>query len=210
MDITTAAEVFNKHAAMYQDKYMDVSLYHDVLDLFCNSLPKENAEVLEIACGPGNITQYLLSKRPGLHILGTDIAPNMVALAKANNPTATFQLLDCRDIKNLGKKYDAVMCGFVLPYLSMNETKQLFADVAALLNKGGLFYISTMEGEYSSSRVHTSSAGDHLFMHYYEGEELSVLLQKNGFMIANISRKIYHDAENKSTIDVVIQAVKIL
>jgi hypothetical protein len=47
-------------------------------------------------------------------------------------------------------------------------------------------------------------------MYYYEGEELSMLLQKNGFSITNISRKIYQDAENKSTIDVVIQAVKIL
>jgi 2-polyprenyl-3-methyl-5-hydroxy-6-metoxy-1,4-benzoquinol methylase len=210
MDIKTPADIFNQNAALYQQKYMDVSLYYDVLDMFCNSLPKEDAEVLEIACGPGNITKYLLSKCPGLHILGTDIAPNMIELAKANNPSAVFQLMDCRDINSLGKKYDAVMCGFVLPYLDMNATKQLFADVAALLKRGGVFYISTMEGEYSSSRLYSASTGDQVFMYYYEGEELSMLLQKNGFSITNISRKIYQDAENKSTIDVVIQAVKIL
>lgn len=208
--IKTAEEIFNQNATLYQQKYMDVSLYHDALDLFCNSLPKENAEILEIACGPGNITRYLLSKRPGLHILGTDLAVNMIELAKANNPTAEFQLLDCRNISSLGKKFDAVMCGFVLPYLDMNETKQLFADVAALLNKGGVFYISTMEGEYSSSRIYTASTGDRLLMYYYEGEELSRLLEKNGFKVTDIRRKIYHDGENKSTIDVVVQAVKIL
>jgi len=45
-------------------------------------LLNEQAKVLELACGPGNITKCLLSKRPDLEILATDIAPNILELAK--------------------------------------------------------------------------------------------------------------------------------
>ena len=59
-----AAELFDHFAKAYQDKYMDLSLYHDSLDLFCRSITKKEADVLDIACGPGNITHYLLKKAP--------------------------------------------------------------------------------------------------------------------------------------------------
>src|SRR6185295_3669822 len=95
-----AVNIFNKHASKYQDKFMDVNLYAGSFDFFCDAAKKQNAKILEIACGPGNITSYLLNKRPDFKILGIDLAPNMIALAKINNPKADFQLMDCRDILN--------------------------------------------------------------------------------------------------------------
>src|SRR5438045_2838934 len=93
-----AVDLFNKLASEYQKKYMDVSLYSDSLNLFCKLIPKQNATVLELACGPGNVTKYLLDKRPDLKILGTDLGPNMIKLARQNNPTVEFKILDCRNI----------------------------------------------------------------------------------------------------------------
>src|SRR4051812_15408408 len=100
-----AVAVFDKSAKKYQDKFMDVSLYHDTFDAFCDLVTKKGAMVLEIACGPGNITKYLLEKRPDLKILGTDLSPNMLELARANNPLAEFVLMDCRNIGSLNQKY---------------------------------------------------------------------------------------------------------
>src|ERR1700751_220505 len=102
MDKTNMAiAVFDKYAQQYQDKFMRLDAYHDSFDLFCRSIKKENAAVLELACGPGNITRYLLKQRPDLNILATDLSVNMLALAKKNNPTAAFKLMDCRDIDKL-------------------------------------------------------------------------------------------------------------
>jgi 23S rRNA G2069 N7-methylase RlmK/C1962 C5-methylase RlmI len=43
------------------------------------------------------------------------------------------------------------MCGFCLPYLSKEEAVKLIRDAAAILNPDGVFYISTMEDDYSKS-----------------------------------------------------------
>src|SRR5690349_5613480 len=125
-----AVDIFNKHADKYQDKFMYFDLYNDTFDLFCLSIEKQNAEIIELACGPGNITKYILNKRPEFKILGTDLSPNMIKLAEINNPTAEFQLMDCRDIGKLNKKYDAILCGFGFPYLSKEEAIKFIKDAS--------------------------------------------------------------------------------
>lgn len=209
MDKTKMAiDIFDKRASEYQAKFMDVGLYHDTFDLFCTSITKENAEILELACGPGNITRYLLNKRPDFKILGIDLAPNMIELAKRNNPTASFQCMDCRDIRLLGKKYDAVMCGFCLPYLSKEESVQLISDVYNLLESNGLLYISTMEDDYAKSGLESSSSGDQMFIHYHEADYLTQALLENGFKIIDVQRIEYPKQDGSKTTDLVIIAGK--
>ncbi|MEO7483926.1 MAG: class I SAM-dependent methyltransferase, partial [Ferruginibacter sp.] len=165
-----ASTIFNKYAKEYQEKFMEVNLYKDSLDAFCDLIAKENSKILDLACGPGNISRYLLNQKPGLAIMGIDLASNMVLLAKANNPDATFAVMDCRSIANLTEKYDAVVCAFCLPYLSKKETNKLIIDINSLLNEDGICYISTMEDDHKKSGYETSSQGDKVFMHYYEGQ----------------------------------------
>lgn len=204
-----AVSIFNKYAKEYQDKFMDVNLYSDTFDLFCNSIAKDNPEVLEIACGPGNITKYLLQKRPDLKILGTDLSLNMLELAKINNPTAEFQLMDCRDIDKIDKKYSAIMCGFCLPYLSKEETFKFISDASRLLESNGILCLSTMEDDYNKSGFRKGSTGDEIFMHYHQVDYLTYMLNRNNFKIIDLQRKIYPEGEGVITTDLLIVAQKI-
>ena len=201
-----AAGIFNKYADLYQEKFMDVSLYHDSFNAFCDHL-EQNASVLELACGPGNITNYLLSKRPDLRIFGTDLAPNMVALAKQNNPSAEFSVLDCREIKTLGKTFDAVMCGFCLPYLHKPEALKLISDCAELLHPGGVLYLSTMEDDNSKSTFKKGSKGDEIFMNYHEESYLKETLEKNGLKVFLTDRK-NSTSNNEPVVDLILIANK--
>ena len=128
-------ETWNNVASIYQDKFMDLDFYNDTYDHICSSLTTKNARLLEIGCGPGNITKYLLSQRPDFEIFGIDIAPNMIELAKKNNPTAKFAVMDSREIGGLNNKYDGIIVGFCLPYLSPTECTELIANSYDLLKK---------------------------------------------------------------------------
>ena len=204
-----AVALFNKLAEGYQEKYMDVNLYGETFYFFCETIKTKHAEILEIACGPGNITKYLLNKRPDFELLGTDLSENMLTLAKKNNPTAQFQMMDCRDIGSIEKKYDGIMCGFVMPYLSKDETLQLISDTSKILNKNGLFYISTIEDDYSKSTFKKGSTGEEIFMHYHEAEYLTKALKENNFRILKVDRKEYVIADGTPTTDLILIAEKI-
>lgn len=203
-------EVFNTFAKQYQDKFMDFDLYHDTFDDFCKLIETKDASVLEIGCGPGNITKYILNKRPDFKILGTDIAPNMVELAKHNNPAVKFKLMNAKDISEIKSKFNAVMCGFTLPYLNKEEVFQLIKDVSELLEPKGIFYLSTMEDEYSKSKFISSSSDKNigLFTYYHEADYLLEALQKNNFKIIEIFRKEYPEPKDTSK-DLIIIANKI-
>lgn len=201
-----AVAIFDKHALEYEQRFMDVSLYADTLDMFCDSLSKENANALELACGPGNITRYLLNKLPNLKVLATDLSVTMLELAKKNNPEAKFELLDCRDITKLSQKFDAVVCGFCLPYLSKEETLNLIRDTAAVLNENGVFYLSTIEGNYNNSGLTTNSHGDSVYMYYYEEDFLKQTLEED-FNIIDIKHKKY-DYKGAQVKDVIFVAIK--
>ncbi|MBL0118570.1 MAG: class I SAM-dependent methyltransferase [Saprospiraceae bacterium] len=75
---------------------------------------------------PGNVTKYLLDKRPDFKMLATDLSPKMLEIAKEHNPSATFSLLDCKDIDQLKGSYDGIMCSFAFPYLSKEEVIKFF------------------------------------------------------------------------------------
>ncbi len=203
-----AAAVFDKWANAYQAKFMNVNAYAVSLDLFCENMIQQHAKILELACGPGNITHYLLHKRPDFSILGTDLSPNMVALAQANNPTATFEVMDCRDILSLNKKYDGIMCSFCLPYLSREEAIQLIVDAAVMLNTNGILYISTMEDDYAKSGIEKGSKGDEIFMHYHQADYLIAALTQNGFAILHTERQSSVATNGKETVDLILIAEK--
>lgn len=208
MDRTTqAVAIFDKLAEGYQEKFMDVSLYHDILDRFCEHLAGDQAEILDVACGPGNVTRYLLSKKPGIKILGTDLSPRMLELAKENNPGAEFQLMDSRNIGELKKKMDGIICSFCMPYLSKEEALQFISDTCLVLKPGGLLYISTMEEDNNNSKMEKSSSGDEMFMNYHEAGYLTEALETNGFIILQQERKVY-SYNNKQTTDLLILAKK--
>lgn len=200
-----AVAIFDKLAGLYEQKFMNVDLYADTLNWFCQNT---KTKILELACGPGNVTRYLLGKRPDLQILGTDLAPNMLTLAQKNNPGAEFKLMDCRNLLQLKECYDSIVCGFCLPYLSMAETAQLIADAAQILNPDGYLYLSTMEADYAKSGEEFSSTGDKVYLYYYLADDLIGILQEKGFALA-YQQRIATAGNTKSNVDLVLIAQKL-
>jgi 2-polyprenyl-3-methyl-5-hydroxy-6-metoxy-1,4-benzoquinol methylase len=187
----TTFETWNKIASLYQEKFMDLDLYDDTYDIFCKKINGSDPKVLEIGCGPGNITKYIRSKRTDLKIDALDVSPNMITLAKANNPDVNFQIMDCREIDQLNGKYDAIIIGFCIPYLSKEDCSKLIRDCSSLLNDKGILYFSTIEGNYNDSGYEFGSSGDRSFVYYYDEKYLSGKLHENNFELTDLIRKNY-------------------
>lgn len=195
-------DTWNKLADLYQEKFMKAALYNESYDFICRAISQPGAKLLDIGCGPGNITQYLLNKRPDFEVLGIDIAPNMVALAQQNNPTASFAVMDTRDIARLNGPFDGIIGGFCLPYLSPDERRHLLADAQQLLQPGGLLYLSFVEGEAEQSGFKSGSGG-RVYFHYHPLRELQTELQGLGFdalQVFQLQHKISEDAFEWHTI----------
>ena len=201
-------ETWNKVSSLYQDKFMDLDLYNDTYDFICNNVIKNNPKLLEIGCGPGNITKYLLSKRPDFDIFGIDIAPNMIKLAKKNNPTARFAIMDSRQIDDIKTNFDGIVCGFCLPYLSQTDSLKLITDCYNLLNENGLIYFSFVEGEPSKSDFQIGSSGDRSYFYFHDLNDLKTQLFENNFDELKIFKLEYKKSETEIDIHTILTAKK--
>ena len=137
---------WNELSEVYAEQFMEPGIFQDSYDKLAAQLAR-GASVLEIACGPGNIYSYLHKVRPDLEVLLTDSSERMLLQVKHNFPSVPTRLLTTRKLKTISAKYDALIAGFVLPYIGMEEGRKFIGDVFACLKSDGLFYFSYILGE---------------------------------------------------------------
>jgi 2-polyprenyl-3-methyl-5-hydroxy-6-metoxy-1,4-benzoquinol methylase len=201
-------ETWNKVAQIYEDKFMNLDLYNDTYDLFCEMIEIENPKILELGCGPGNISKYVYSIRPYFAIEAIDAAPNMIELAKKNCPSADFKVMDIRLISQLKSKYEGIICGFCIPYISHTELTQLISNTSHLLTQSGVLYLSFVDGNYSDSGFKTGSTGDRTYFYYHSLVGITKLLEKQRFKILHLLPVLYSNNDETREVHTIIIAQK--
>lgn len=191
-------ETWNRIAQLYQEKFMNLELYNETYDYLLNLLSHDIAKVLDVGCGPGNISRYLLLKKPSLKLKGLDVSANMMALYKEHNPTAESAVMDCRQLERLNEPSDAIVCGFIIPYLSKEDTEKLILASGKLLNDSGLLYLSFVTGDYENSGFIIGSSGDRVYFYYYTSDFIERILEQAHFKILK-TFDVAYEKENSST-----------
>ncbi|RQO32208.1 class I SAM-dependent methyltransferase [Taibaiella sp. KBW10] len=207
---TETFETWNRNAGLYADKFMELHLYDDTYDAFMASLPIKDARILELGCGPGNITRYLCAQNPELKIEAIDIAANMIALAQTFNQAAHFQVMDVRDIRRHWSKstFNGIVMGFCLPYLDEPDMLQLLRDAYDLLTPEGVLYFSFVPGDYDDSGLLTGSSGDRVHFYYYQTADLVTVLKQLSFELINMGSKAYINNDESIATHTIIIARK--
>lgn len=179
----TVHDAFDSNAQEYQDRFMDVSAYHSALGRLIGQLP-DQASILDLACGPGNISKYIHENHAGKsHITGIDFSERMIKLARINLPDGHFIRSNVLDLDklNLGKQ-DAIVLGFCLPYLNMDECRLLFAKISTICNRKACLYIAVNLSHAYTVRKHSSSdSNSEITSYLYSPGDVKALLDQSGF-----------------------------
>lgn len=199
---------WDKLAQRYEELFMELELYNDTYQRFCELLPGKDATALELGCGPGNITRRVLDINPGLKILATDVSENMIRLAKKNNPEAIVQVKDCRDLSTIDGMFGGIICGFVIPYLSAMDCQKLIADCSSKLTDDGVLYLSFVAGDYQRSGFVYGSTGDRTYFYFHEFDRVRQDLETNGLVLLEHIQKEYTRSETLSETHTILIAQK--
>ncbi|MEM8722527.1 MAG: class I SAM-dependent methyltransferase [Cyanobacteria bacterium P01_G01_bin.39] len=98
----------------------------------------QKAQILDLCCGTGQLTEKVLSK--GYQVTGLDGSENMLNYARKNAPQGRFILDDARTFTGLSS-FDAVYCSdYTLNHMmNVEDLKSVFNSVFNTLKKDGLF-----------------------------------------------------------------------
>ena len=199
-------EAYNRNADRYAEKFMEYGPYAKHVEKFADLLVA-GAEVLDVGCGPGNTARQLYERKQ-VKITGIDLAPAMVEAARLNVPTGTFYLQDARGANFAQDSFDAVVLSFCIVHLQDAEAKRLIKQAISWLKPGGHLYLSFMEGKPSGLET-TSFSSQPVFFNYFPGNEMELLLSRNGLKCVQSVRQEYAEADGSKTIDVFIFAQKL-
>jgi len=183
-------------------------MYDDFYREFCELIRRGRARVLDAACGPGNVSRYLMSQRPDLDLLGIDLAPRMVELAREAVPSAHFAVHDCRNSADLERCFDGIICAFALPYLSWEEAEAFIRAACKALEADGVLCLSTMLGRSEDSGLQRCSSGDPVYVNYHSEEQIKCCLHECGFALLKQCRIPSPSVATKKTTDLIVIAKK--
>ncbi len=130
---------YEKLAFLYQGHWGKFSLgYLDLLKHIFKKFEFSPSTILDVACGTGDLIAKL--HKDGFKVIGTDVSPEMIKVAKTKNPSLKFGVKDMSKLK-LDKTFDLIICAFdSLNYIkNENQIDSTFFKIHKHLNKNGFF-----------------------------------------------------------------------
>ena len=135
-----AKKSFDDVASKYDEiAFFKISARH-VVDIIRKNKSEDALDVLDVACGTGNVVLKCASCIPSASFDAVDISEGMLAKAKENAETQNidnieFKLQDITQM-NIEKKYDVITCAYALFFLP--EVHEVLATLVSLLNEDGI------------------------------------------------------------------------
>ncbi|MGA8164622.1 MAG: class I SAM-dependent methyltransferase [Waddliaceae bacterium] len=151
-----------------------------------------NSKILDLGCGPGRDAKYFVDK--GYRVVGVDISPQMIALARDSVPQADFIVSDIESLNLNCESVDAIWASASLLHVSKQAMPSVLANLYRTLKPGGIFYVSMKRGIGEELRADDRYGGVEKFWNYLSEDELADLIVEGGFQI------IEQDTHEKSTI----------
>lgn len=99
------------------------------------------ARVLDLATGPGY--GAVEATRRGASVVGVDIAPTMVRLARQLHPDIDFRVADAEALPFEDGSFDAAISNFIVPHLGRPELT--VREVVRVLRTGGRMALTTWD-----------------------------------------------------------------
>jgi trans-aconitate 2-methyltransferase len=93
--------------------------------------------VVDLGCGPGNLTSLLRDRWPDAEISGLDSSPQMIARARDADPSITFDVADLRTWAHEAEPVDVVISNATLQWVPGHL--DLLPDLVRRVRPGGWF-----------------------------------------------------------------------
>ncbi|MEU4199794.1 class I SAM-dependent methyltransferase [Streptomyces sp. NPDC045470] len=153
------------------------------------------SRVLDVGCGTGLPTARQLTDA-GHTVVGVDLSPSMVALARDNVPAARFHQLDIADLRDgrLGGpgSFDGAVAFFSLLMLPRAEIPYTLRMLHTLLKPGGLLALSMVEAELDDCPI--PFLGSTIRVSGYLRDDLRQVVHDAGFEVTGEDSYAYAPA----------------
>lgn len=184
-------EYLQKTKAAYEDPEIVNSYWERTKNILrSNNLDKmvqllwPQAKVLDVGCGPGRDSAYLVSK--GLDVTGIDYSTQMIAKAKelhGENDCLVFKTMDMMDFTFPDEEFDGVWASASLLHIPKKHIPSVLKGICRILKPKGILLVSVMQGSGEKYTVETKYAKPvERFFSFFGSSEIQKYIESAGFI----------------------------
>ena len=176
--------VAEEYAIHYFDELLNKPFDRNLLAGFAELTP-QGSQVCDLGCGPGHVTRFL--SQLGVDVLGVDISPAMVQVARRLNPGLTFQQGDMLDLQFPEGRFAGIAAFYSLIHIDRPQVPQALRELSASAGARrppALAAFHVGEGEIHRDEFLGRSVSCHAS--FFEIAEMKASLEEAGFLIEEI------------------------
>ena len=197
MNVQQAYNAWSKIYDTNQNKTRDI----EAKVLRASILPIKKLNILEIGCGTGKNTEYLLTK--ALKLIGADFSTEMLAKAKEKITAKNleFKQMDLRETWDFAENsFDLITCSLALEHIENIDF--IFQEAHKVLRSNGKFYIGELhpfkQYQGTKARFETGAGVFELECFVHHVSEFFAVAKSNNFEC--IELKEWFDDDDKMQI----------
>ncbi len=194
-------DCYNKTAQPYAEKFYQELDHKPMERVLLKAFLQTNqakGPVVDLGCGPGHVSSYL-QQQGAEDLLGIDLAPEMVAVARACNPSIAFETGDMLNLQYADQSFGAALAFYSLIHFDDEELQAAFREIHRVLRPGGDFLFSFHLGD---EWLHVDTFLDHkvsIDFRFLQPEQMRRFALEAGFEeVEGIERGPYPDIEYPS------------
>ncbi len=154
--------------SMHKEYNRDNIAYDDWLEKFSDTIEKCQTPILDLGCGSGNNTFYLVNK--GKKVIACDISENAIFNIKKNFPeiydAKCFNMLDGMPFDD--NTFEIIIADLSLHYFKEKETKEVIEELKRILKPDGYLIIRVNS---INDINHGAGQGMEIEKHVYEQKD---------------------------------------
>jgi ubiquinone/menaquinone biosynthesis C-methylase UbiE len=112
----------------------------NLMEQLLSFIPEKSGTVLDVACGKGATTAYLLKYYPAKNITGINISERQLEKAQSNAPGCTFLLMNATELDFASGSFDSIIC--VEAAFHFYTREKFLKEALRVLKRGGRLVLS--------------------------------------------------------------------
>ncbi len=153
-DLPVVLEIFGQRDYMnygYWDEqtHSQKEACDNLMERLLSYIPDKRGTILDVACGKGETTAFLLKYYQPENVTGINISEKQLEIARAKAPGCTFLKMDAARLNFPEDSFDNILC--VEAAFHFDTRENFFKSAHSVLRKGGRLVLSdiimTLEGE---------------------------------------------------------------
>jgi SAM-dependent methyltransferase len=188
---TSYDTVAESYAQTFFDELSRKPFDRDLLTRFAGVCPP--GTVLDIGCGPGHVGRYLAGLQR--KVVGIDLSPAMIDVARRLNPSMMFEVGDMRHLTHDDGSAAAIVAFYSLIHIPRTELPDVLGEIGRVVMPGGKLLLAVHGGKGEITSDEFLGRPVRFEATLFEREELAGLVEGARFRVDEAMERDRYDFE---------------